>query len=143
MRIRITVQPTEANMTRQVMHRRRFTIAEKLRILRVQIAEALSDKATFRRFGIQGSQLVRWRSNMEKFTLISKTNKSVGEGRKSLYHEAESAIRDFILEIREQRGVVSVRSVIFKLHELCPEARDKSFRSKQQWVYRYLRRESF
>ena len=45
--------------------------------------------------------------------------------------------------MREQKFVVTVRSVINKLNELCPASVEKSFKSKSMWVYRFMSRHGF
>jgi hypothetical protein len=50
---------------------------------------------------------------------------------------------DHVQEARRQQSIVTIRSIIKKLHELSPESHVKTHNSKRLWTYRFLARHGF
>lgn len=123
--------------------RRRYSFTEKSRVLAEQRRLGLSNAEICRRHSIQNNQLLAWRVAVENARFVSKTKKSLNTGRRSIYHEHETAIKDYILQRRSVSAIVNARSIIVKLVELCPNAAEKSFGSKQIWAYRFIARHKF
>ena len=123
--------------------RRRFTFREKEKILGEQDHLGLSVGDIFRRCNIQRSTIQGWRVALENAQLISRNKKSAHPGNCTQYSEHEAAIRDFIVQRRNMRAVVTVRSIISRLIELCPTAEEKSSKSRQMWAYRFIKRNRF
>ena len=57
-----------------------------------------------------------------------------------MYADAEDSLFDYILERRDVKAVVTVRSVVEKLRELRPDSQEKPFKSLREWAYRFMRR---
>lgn len=123
--------------------RRRFTLREKDRILGEQERLELSNAELCRRYEIQNNQIIQWRTSLSRARYISKNKKSLHCGNRSKYHQHEEAISDYILARRGIMAIVNVRSIITKLAELCPESIENTYKSRQMWTYRFLRRRKF
>ena len=115
---------------------------EKARILGEQKCLHLSNGELCRRYGIQNGQISKWKETLEKGRLVSKRKKTICPGKPSQYGEHEQAILEYIIQRRNVLAVINVGSIIRKLHELCPFAREKSYKSEQMWAYRFLARNS-
>ena len=126
-----------------VQHRRRFSLAEKARIFGEQDRYSLSNTEIARRHRIQPIQISKWRTAIDKGRFTSKTKKSLHPGTPSQYSQHENIIKDYIIEHRNMKVVITVGSVIRKLAELCPESQDKTYKSRQMWAYRFLARNRF
>src|SRR6516162_6648166 len=123
--------------------RRRFTFREKEKILGEQDHLGLSVGDISRRCNIQRSTIQGWRVALENAQLISRNKKSAHPGNGSQYSEHEAAIRDFIVQRRNMRAVVTVRSIISRPIELCPTAEEKSCKSRQMLAYGFIKRNRF
>lgn len=78
-----------------------------------------------------------------KCALDLKKKKCLNTGRKSIYSAVEYEIEDYVQEARRQKSIVTIRSIIKKLHELSPESQVKTHNSKRLWTYRFLARHGF
>ena len=125
------------------MTRRSFTLKFKRRVIDEQIRENLPNNEVCRRYNIQLQNLKRWKEVLDHARYQPKYKKSVHTGKNSIYFEYENTIKEYINNMREQKFVVTVRSVINKLNELCPASVEKSFKSKSMWVYRFMSRHGF
>src|SRR6516164_7164996 len=125
------------------MTRRSFTLKFKRRVIDEQIRENLPNNEVCRRYNIQLQNLKRWKEVLDHARYQPKCKRSVHTGKNSIYFEYENTIKEYINNMREQKFVVTVRSVINKLNELCPASVEKSFKSKSMWVYRFMSRHGF
>lgn len=123
--------------------RRSYTLKFKRQVIDDQVRNYLSNNEVCRLHGIQLQNLKRWKEGLNAARFQSKSKRSLCAGRKSVYFEHEESIKQHILSMREQKFVVNVRSIIHKLHELCPTSLEKTFRSKSMWVHRFLARHGF
>lgn len=125
------------------IHRRRFTLSEKVRILGEQDRLRLSNGDIYRRFGVQNGQLASWRNAFEAGRFTSRRRKSLHSGPQSQYAAHEVAIKDYILGERNVKAIVNVGSMIRKLAEFCQSSTEKSYKSRQMWAYRFISRNRF
>jgi transposase-like protein len=123
--------------------RRRFTLSQKTRILAEQSAHRLTNGEVCRRHNIQNHQLNEWKDAVERGRFISKCKKSVGGGMKSKYHEHEADLVKYIHEKRSAKCIVTIHSLIRKLSELCSVSTETTYRSRQMWAHRFLKRNRF
>jgi transposase-like protein len=91
-----------------------------------------------RRYNLQNHQLNEWRITIERGRFVSKRKKSLSKGPKSAYFDHENTLKEYVLQRRSVKSIVTVRSLICKLAELCPTSIEKHYKSRQTWAYRFI-----
>lgn len=120
--------------------RRSFSLRQKLSILADQDSQGLSNNEVCRRYRLQLHQLNAWRSSASAYREHSKSARRIRPLGVTIYSEYEDALLAYIYGRRDQRAIVTVRSIIWKLNEICPGAAGKTENSKRLWVYRFMKR---
>jgi transposase-like protein len=120
--------------------RHRFSISQKVAIIREQERTGSSNKSICQHHGIQQSQLKVWKENADDFRFRSERLKSLNSGRPSVFVDGEQALLAHVLRRREQSCAVTIRSIVWKLGELFPGPLDRTFATRRRWVYRFISR---
>jgi transposase-like protein len=122
--------------------RKCYTNREKLHFLE-QIDERQTEGETLRsccrHFGLQPSQVRRWRRVKEDLSRPGVANKaSLHSGRASVILDLGENLLRWFFELREQGIIVSVRLFTLRACELCPAFRMKTARAKDMSIRRFL-----
>ena len=118
----------------------RFCIGERLRILAEQREHSLSNHEICRRYGIQMTQLLRWRRSAERMRDLPLRRNSLRMGRTPEFSDYEGMLLDYVFTRRRARLIVNVRNIVETLIQMIPEELRKPYDCMRQWVYRFLDR---
>ncbi|KAG7345984.1 transposase [Nitzschia inconspicua] len=130
--------------------RKRYSISQRLsmaRMLQTRSDNGESLRSIARDLEVDPSQLRRWRSQIPQFeesltprhgTSVNAGAGSTHRGRKSILHEVEDKLLEYIWEQREQGLPVSIRMVTAKASQLHASFRHKTARAKDHAVRRFV-----
>ena len=124
------------------MRNNRTTLVKKLEI--VDEAERSGNvSATARSYGVQPSQIRRWRKNyqiIKEFAEKSPKRVTIHPGRKLDNPNLENMVFDWIMEQRKAELAVSTGDVIDKAVSIDPEFMEGDEKKRIYWVYRFMLR---
>ena len=136
------VRHEEEGCTGGTKRRRRFTLQEKLKYLRVvrrKVEKGASLREALKSINISHKQILDWKKQSEKMKGKSNQHaKSLGDGVQSFLSPYTDRLLSFIFEMRETGMAVSVNSIVLKASQLSREFREKSMIARHSAVRRFI-----
>lgn len=120
--------------------RGRFTMRQRLAILREQEVTRVSDGELCRRYNIQHTQLNRWKLSLTQIRMAGGRRLSLQQGRRPEFWELEDELLRYVHDRRERRAIVTVRNLTDELFRLVPLERQRSFVCMRRYTYRFMAR---